>query len=632
MCVSVFAGCSLIEIDEKSYQSAIVAAITYTDGEVDKIDKTELLLAYSSYGYNYGDDYKKAIRQTLDTVVQQHVTIKAVKNYYLENEEPLLNGNETSYLWQQTWDAVYEHIEEYYFELLNYEDEEAQNSEDTTETGVVYTPYESTVFMLDGELQIRNNTTTETVRNSNSNLKEYQDNGKSYVYDFESKEYDFKQLMFDNLYDAMGTDSQQRSVRDWRSAIRKYEDTIQRSFSYLNYKDDGWLKFECQRIYDILLNNYLVQKYTEIYNKYQNKDNNISNIKVSDVVNAYAKKVNDDYNTYRNDKSAYSEAILNSTADVDYFLNDTNQNYFRVGVIKINLSSEQQQELSNAKVYGDPVAIKSVHDRVFNNVSANERSLTTGGKTGVLKSASQILELLRGDINRLTYKTKATMTDDEQDDAYSELSPEDKTNEEKKNQAIEVWLEKYNQKVENDRAKVFRDYMFKYSDDEASKNATSDMIVGFDTNNVLLNSTITSSITDEKKLEEAKKELAKLYKPEADDTNASRTPVFGNVTDLIEADDGYYIFFYAGEVQNLFEPINGRVTLKDEDVYALREKKVSVFSDKTVFDAIYEELVSNFSDTFSVFQNLDMSALMSEEENDRRIVRKYVYFTDELYN
>ena len=111
MCVSVFAGCSLVGRNDKNYYEATVATISYVDGTTENINKRDLITAFNSYGYNYVQNYnyttKQAVQQTLETVINRRITIKAVENYYKNLGEDLLLGNETTYLYDETYNAIY---------------------------------------------------------------------------------------------------------------------------------------------------------------------------------------------------------------------------------------------------------------------------------------------------------------------------------------------------------------------------------------------------------------------------------------------------------------------------------------------------------------------------------------------
>ena len=150
MCLSVFAGCSLVTQNQAAYFNSIVGTITYTTGEKDNITKQELITAYNSYGYNYVENYgmsqKEAFEETLETIFDNHLTMRAVEIYYEEHHEEgkMLNDNETTYLWDQTYEALYSNLKDYLLENLEIEDSEESSTEEANVS--VYKPYSPTAY------------------------------------------------------------------------------------------------------------------------------------------------------------------------------------------------------------------------------------------------------------------------------------------------------------------------------------------------------------------------------------------------------------------------------------------------------------------------------------------------------
>ena len=118
MCLSVFAGCSLITRNDKKYYEAVVCTISYADGTSDNITKRELLMAYNSYGYNYVQQQGKqqAIMTTIDSIVNQRITIKAVEDFYKDPNQILLDSEKT-YLYDNTYSSMYSNLMEYYMAI-----------------------------------------------------------------------------------------------------------------------------------------------------------------------------------------------------------------------------------------------------------------------------------------------------------------------------------------------------------------------------------------------------------------------------------------------------------------------------------------------------------------------------------
>lgn len=614
MCVSVFAGCSLIEINEENYYGTIVATLTYSDGTVDNIDKRELLLAYSSYGYNYvqnyGYSYNQAIDATLQSIVDQRATIKAVEDYYKNNpkEGDILNDNETSYLWKQAYDSIKAGIETYYFKILNFSQGEA--SDNTASSGVVYKPYtagtyfaEKTVLVnkrdengeivKDGndyvkeektQLVIMKNSTPTSVRTDKTNLLK---TAEGHVYDL--REDEFKELLFKNLQNQFGT-SNTSSTRAWKSAIKDYLKNLKETYSYLNMTDDEWLKFEIDRVYNILEKNYLVEKYATIFNRNNNVDDNISNVTVIDVLNHYSAKVRADYSTYTNGgEEKFASNILSNVGDVDYILNN-GAKYFYVAAIKVNFSQNQLKEVDWANRNGNGIEKDGEIERILSQIST-EVTLQEGNEaiSENIKNVDNLYKAIKGELDKMTYKT-------EEDVAEEELDGRD----------MDKYLEEINALVAQNRANRIRQYMFSYSDDNTLKNADYNLVFGYQGKEVLA--------SDSYNKDEIKEAIAELYKSK---------PNIGDMTAPVKGEDGYYIFFYAGEIENLFGVGDNFAVTREEAVRKLASTKLNIFSNKTLFDKLYEELVR---DNFTDFQNLDIDNIRN------KFIVKEEWFSNDLYN
>ena len=180
MCMSVFTGCSLVTRNDKNYYEATVATISYVDGNKENISKRELITAYNSYGYNYVDNYgytkKQAVKQTLKTVIEKKLTIKAVEQYYLDNpsQGEMLNGNETTYVWDQTYEAIYSNLEEYLKDVLDIDSSDDSSSTSSDENKSVYTPFEK-VAELDASGKILKTSSATTIRETYKGRKNVND-------------------------------------------------------------------------------------------------------------------------------------------------------------------------------------------------------------------------------------------------------------------------------------------------------------------------------------------------------------------------------------------------------------------------------------------------------------------------
>lgn len=584
MCLSVFTGCSLVTRNDKNYFEAVVATITYTDGEKENITKRDLISAYNSYGYNYVDNYgytmEQAVMETLETIIDNRLTIKAVENYYEENpsEGEMLNGNETTYLWDETYSALYSNLKEYLNEVLeNSSDSTSDSANDTNAS--VYTPYSKSAYLdvnADGKYIIRKTTPASTIRATYKGRQNAEGVYCDYDYKDDEGNYPFKEAMYEKLYSLIDS-SNSTSSKNWRSAFNKYLADVKENYGYKDFKTDKeWFMFEMDRVYNILRDNYIVEKYEVIFNTQSHQDADISNITVDDVLDYYSAKVRADYATYElgGDTETYASTMLSDVGSVDYILEGSDaSNYFYVGYIKLEMTSAQKTEYTSLKTALENGTIS--HDFyeerlnvLYNSIYATVRDAETGEKTSQTISSQNLLKKINEDISNYQYISDSSMTETE--------------------------LANYNKQISYNKADAFRKYLYLYNDDDTLKGAEYNAVFGVNSaNEVLAGETFSSN-------EDVLDAILALY-------NNGEAQI-GDTTDFIRAEDGLYMFFYAGEIKNLFSGITADfdASTNASNIKLLTTTRLNIFSEKTVFDKIYESLTK---DNFSVFQNMNMNYL-----------------------
>ena len=177
MCASVLAGCNLFGRDLETYYNTIVAQINYqysigaeNYSYTEDITKRDLINAYNSYGYNYtqnGYSQEEAVEMTLDTLINRSLMITEVERYYKEAGEELLNDAEKTYLWEETYEAIYDNFRSYYNDILGIEDDTESDSEETS--GTVYEAYDKQATLYtktDGTLGIKKVDIVTNIRDS----------------------------------------------------------------------------------------------------------------------------------------------------------------------------------------------------------------------------------------------------------------------------------------------------------------------------------------------------------------------------------------------------------------------------------------------------------------------------------
>ena len=568
---SFLTGCGLVTRNDKNYYEAVVATITYGDGTKDDITKRELITAYNSYGYNYVQNYgytkKKAVETTLNTVIDNYLTRRAVVDYYKQKDEVLLNDNETTYLWDKTYDAIYSNLKGY---LENYVASE-NSSEDTDSVKSVFKDYTSTTY-LNSDLQIIKKTPATTIRDTYT--ARYQD-GTVYNFEYKKDGKDvFQELMYENIQSLLKTGSES-SQRNWKNAFTKYVSIIKDNYEYLKKSSDKeWFLFEENRVYEILRDNYIVEKYEVIYNTEKAQGANVSNVTALNVLKAYADRVNVDYTTYKLEGgSEYADKMLSDIANMDYVLEgDGASNYFYVAPIKVNLAEGDAALISSYKSLLSAGSItQSRYNQLVSDIFKTSRELVTvkDAETGEAKSKITV-DNLRAQIQDAV---NASQYDESEDDAYN-----------------------YN--IAITKAEAYRKFFYLYNDDDTYKNADYNAVFGVNSNGEAL----VGSGYDNENIKDA---IVSLY----NEGNAK----IGDISDIVEGDDGFYIFFYAGKIENLFDVSGSGLSLTNkQSIKALASKRLNIFSSKTLFDSLYSELETS---NFSVFQNMNINRLRNETQS-----------------
>lgn len=590
MCMSVFTGCSLVTRNDKNYYEATVATISYVDGNKENISKRELITAYNSYGYNYVNNYgytkKQAVKQTLKTVIEKKLTVKAVGQYYLDNpsQGEMLNGNETTYVWDQTYEAIYSNLKGYLKDVLNIKSSDDSSSTSDNENKSVYKPFEKAAE-LDSSGKILKTSSATTIRETYKGRK----NASDVYVNFEYKDADGSYVFKEAMYQKVMADIE-AGGKDWKNAYNKYLADIKKNYSYEKFNSDkDRFIFELDRVYSIMKDNYVVEKYEAIYNEQKKQDSRVSNVTVDDVLKYYSAKVRVDYTSYvlENGTSSFESSILSDVGSVDYILEGNNaSNYFYVAPIKIEMTSTQKTELEKLKTdlangSKDIETYEAEVNKIYNSLAATVRNSETGEKTGTI-SASELLKKINTDIAKYQYLTIESLSNGQKEDA------------EKDGLTLETYVERQNTEIAYKKAAAYRTYLYLYNDDDTLKGADYNTVFGVNSaNEVLANDTF----KDNEKVKEA---ILALY----NDGNAK----VGDTTEFVRADDGLYMFFFAGNVENLFKGIdeNFDASKQTENIKTLTTTRLNIFSEKTLFDKIYAELTK---DNFSVFQNLDMNAL-----------------------
>lgn len=609
LCVSVFAGCSLVERNNEKYLNATVATIEYDSGKVEKITKQELLTAYNSYGYYYvqnGSTMQEAVDMTIDSIVDRKLTVKAVEDYYKNSSEEELTASEKTYLWDQTYSSMYKNLKTY-FDKINDTPALSEEEEDESANASVYVPFESSVYLAYEDVVDDNGTADtaddETISKlvimkdsiSSSVRQSYEArslNGKTVDFEYEEDgKYPFKEALYNKIKST--SEGNTEGAKTWKSAIDNYIEDVEENYDYKKFNSSkDVLLFEIERIYDILKENYYVEKYSDIYNGQQY--NFKSNITVDDLLSAYSKSVSQSFTKYMREGGAFETDILSDISKIDYIKDGSN--YFYLSYIKFDIDTAELTKLEteyNQKKF-DGAQYKAKVDAVYNNAYATIRDSKTGETTVNTVLAKTLADKISGELDK-EYWTVERLNNS------SAESVAEKANAVELGLTDEMYVEKLNKQIAYEKAEVLRPYLYLYNADDTYKGAEYNAVFGADNAGKIL--------AGEKFAEnqDVLNAIKSLY-------NGGDVKV-GDMSELVRVEnDGVYLFFYAGAVENVFSDIdeNFDITRSPEAIKKLAETRINIFSEKTIFDQLYSEATKDY---YSVFETLNMNKLRGMTKN-----------------
>ena len=605
MCASVLAGCNLFGRDLETYYNTIVAQINYqysigaeNYSYTEDITKRDLLNAYNSYGYNYtqnGYSQEDAVELTLDTLINRSLMVTEVERYYKEAGEELLNDAEKTYLWEETYEAIYDNFRSYYNDILGIEDEDSSSEDESSD--VVYEQYQNQATLYtkeDGTLSIKKVDIVTNIRDGNHVLRN--DGGIAYDVEYQDGEgnYIFKDLIYETILAYTRNTNGNTGSTNFKSALNDYMSAVRENYSYIDLDDEKTcFMFELDRIYEILKDNYMVEKYEQIYNKLASSGSTVTNVNVADVVRYYENNVLTDYEKYISDSATFQTDILSETTSPNY-INSSEARYFNVAVIKIAFEDGEKEAL-DTKYSNNSIDINEYYNellKLYSSANVEIKDETTGLATGKTISAENLLSEIKNSLSTtrsyLDYNT--VINDTEKVNEILEMSGVSQSASiEIKEETIRNYVDNYNDEIAHEKASAFLKYYYYYNDDTTYLNQDKLSVFGIsNSGEVLYNTTYSSVNVSDESMEnyEMYNEFQEAIKALYNDGKAE----VGDVSNVVRGSDGVYILFYAGEVNNLFSGITEDFSLTQRDVLKLANTTVNVFTEKTIFDQIYESL------------------------------------------
>lgn len=560
LCMSLFAGCSLVETNNNKLYNAVVADIYNKEGKkVAEISNRELISGYESYGNMYVQYYNYTKAQAVDMTLKQLenrkiVILEAEKLFNVNYETGEgLDEKEKGYIYDQTVESLYANLKNYYDKVLGTTEEEEKDEDEIKFEGYsknVTLDYDENGNYVIKKLNVKDGL-LDGFRPTNNILKSfYNEAEKAEIYD------NFIEKGF--------------SSDDYQKALKYYLIDLKSAEYGMNLTTDAKSMFEreIERLYKVNYENYIVQKYSE-NNK---KSGEIASVTTDDILKLYSSKVRASYTKYAIEKDGnYGENVSSSLNDVYYFRGDEEANkYFTVANILFKFDDAQtaryeeiNKKLSESEVYDE---YESDLNALYSQIKPVIRQLNED--TGIYEEIDNDFNL---SVNDIIY---------------------DK---------IQIALK--NAQTTGDVGYIgdtINNYIYTYNEDTGMFNAKSNYVIGVDKDGKAVSSFV----------EEFNEAGLKLY-------NNGR----GKIGDMEVARSsfGIHVLVYTGACENLFDGIDETFELggnagSEEGEHAisvLANTRVNMLVDKTYLDLLYDEI---YQDNYAFFEQANINFLRENYE------------------
>lgn len=551
MCaVTIFSGCNLVQTNSNKLADAVCVSVG-KDVTVTRRELVNYYVSLSNQGYSYD------IEELLEELLNQKLIIKEVKSNFktyieaigeqLENESGTsLKDMKNKYYYNTAIKSVYDYIDNKILEN------------------------ENTIRAAQGLTLIEDETTADAKTDYDKeslyeSSVEIDDNGKIVV---KQESADFEDTLIGTSennygYDYTSIDHGNKTIR--AQAYDRFIKQLIRNEKgkNLDTNEKNVLNREIERVYKL----YEEQQYLDFFQQKYNRELPLDN---SAVVERYKQLVLNSYSTFMlegdNAYSTYVTAMQDDASKVYYhpYSSKTDgKGFIKVAHILIRFTDEQLTDTENDS-YLSYKEIMDIEDVTERQNALNEWKLNCSGKARYSNDdESKDSKHLAGNEygENIDYMT-----------IYEEIKS-----------ALEG-------KTLQEKAEIFNDLMYKYSQDTGSLNSSTYYSVSIDTN------------IDESWVEAFADTARQIYAENGEGSLSE--PVYvnnvsfdddGNVTSGTYA--GYHIILVLDEYSNLCE-INSVDSLDEDFAYTLLNTRAKLgVEEKSLYDVVYDDLtLNNYSD------------------------------------
>lgn len=397
LCMSLFAGCSLVDTNYKNYYTQTVATVE-KDGHRYEISKRELMYAYQTTGYQYVQYYgmskEEAYKQMLSSLENTKILVDtAEKTFNISRDGTNLSEKEKTYLYSEVEDAFESNFDVFYKDVVG----EEKTSQDEDTNSVTFAGYTKNASY---------NAVTKTITRENKSAKLL--SGFTYTYARDINKNEDKELIYTNFLQRLNSQDQKKAFRDYYRNLKANEYGLG-----LNTDQKDVFMREIDRLYNSVYETYVCAKYNESI-----LDENSTNVTTTKIANLYASKVRAGYTQYVIEQDSNYDSTLNSSLDKMYYFKEgaTDNKYFTVANILIKFDDDQQKDYdAYTKEYEDAKDPSLYEDYqsniegVYNRLEPVIRIYNNGTKTyDGEKSKTVSVEEVYSDIASRLSKAQAT--------------------------------------------------------------------------------------------------------------------------------------------------------------------------------------------------------------------------------
>lgn len=543
MLVVVLTGCSAFKVDKVKYYNEILAKVGN-----DNITRLELINAYNSYGYQtyvtqQGKSEKEALLSTMDLLVQRKLVVKHAMD---NSDKYALSNYEINQVYRKTIDGLMDSIDgniETARKIYNLElDEQSKQEEEGSKELFKLSEYnyEKRVEIVDGQIKYiskdLNQEDFEPVIDMN------------YINDFSSyTQNQIVEQLFEKFKSELKTNKNNEDEELYTKVCNKaLELTANNLLNYEYYMRENGKKLSTNQ--EDLLFRYVQRTYeSELESAYITKVNTVylenETLSNESVINAYKAMYESDFAKYVNDSDDYNEKIIKTDSDLIYYTpnSDAEFGYFLHVLLPLNNVEDDLKWLKEHRHLYTDEQYQAEQMNLINQIMCAQRT-----------------------------------TNEVRDDESGELLYEEGVTLDEQVSIIDV-LQQYEQNVRD--LQSFKEFMFRYTTDNATLTADMPYIIGYDVNEY------TGEIKDDKvvgayssMVNNFTNEAIRLMKQNKSYTNAN---------EYILTNYGVHLLYYIEPVTNKIAPSDlDKLTIEKLDSTLLNKATGETYLDR-VFDLVY---------------------------------------------